>query len=157
METNIELCLQGKLALRLQETSAPEFVNLLFQTLKFVSGVQMGWHRGQGKAKEEQRKEHSRGRGNCGSCPLFNMHLYARIPLKTKPPADLRGWQQSQGHQYLRGQAGSGGQTGSRGTGSKRGDRAEGSLDNSYSFLNPSFHCSSRSWNSALRMALQLK
>lgn len=75
METNIELCLQGKLALRLQETSAPEFVNLLFQTLKFVSGGQMGWQRGQGKAKEEQRKEHSRAEGTVGAA-LYSTYIF---------------------------------------------------------------------------------
>lgn len=109
--TNIVLCLQGKLALRLQETSAPEFVDLIFQTLKLVSGGQTGWEKRKAEAKEEQREEQSQGkyrdRGSCGTCPLFAIYLHTRVPLKTNPPADLMGWQQSQGHQTLREQAGS--------------------------------------------------
>lgn len=105
MGTNPVPCLQGKLALRLQETSAPEFVDLIFQTLKLVSGGQTGWQRGQAEAKEEQRKEQEVGGvpGSCGACPLFNTHLPARIPLETKPPADRMGWQQSHGHQVFGG------------------------------------------------------
>lgn len=61
MGTNPVPCLQGKLALRLQETSAPEFVDLIFQTLKLVSGEQTGWQRGQAEAKERQRKEQEAG------------------------------------------------------------------------------------------------
>lgn len=127
MGTNPVPCLQGKLALRLQETSAPEFVDLIFQTLKLVSGGQTGWQRGQAEAKERQRKEQEageyQGRGSCGTFPLFNMHLPAGIPLETKPPADRMGWQQSHGHQVF------------GGTDRKRGDRAEGLLDNSCSLL----------------------
>lgn len=41
-----------------------------------------GRNRGRGKYQ---------GRGNCGTCPFFNMHLHARIPLKTKPPSRPEG------------------------------------------------------------------
>lgn len=46
-----------------------------------------GTRKSQGGAEEGTQQ----GRGNCGSCPLFNMHLHARIPLKTKPPSRPEG------------------------------------------------------------------
>lgn len=76
MLTDTILCLQGKLALRLQETSAPEFVGLIFETLKFVSGGQTGWQRGQaedrgaGQQRRGQRLGEPQGRGSCGTCPF---------------------------------------------------------------------------------------
>lgn len=39
----ITLCLQGKLALQLQETGAPQFVHILFEILDFVSWGRTGW------------------------------------------------------------------------------------------------------------------
>lgn len=162
METNIELCLQGKLALRLQETTAPEFVNLLFETLRFVSGGQMGWQRGQGKAKEEQRKEQRQGgstraEGTVGPALYSAFIFMPEYHSRQNPPADLRGWQQSQGHQYLGGRQEVGDRQEAGGRALSEETELRGSLDNSYSFLNLSFHCSSRSWNSALKLTLQLK
>lgn len=46
MVTGFALYPQGKLATRLQDTSAPEFVHLLFQTLNSVSRGRTGWCRG---------------------------------------------------------------------------------------------------------------
>lgn len=39
----IALCPQGKLSMHLQETSAPQYVHLIFEKLDYVSWGRTGW------------------------------------------------------------------------------------------------------------------
>jgi hypothetical protein len=52
---DIALCPQGNLAIRLQETSAPEFIHIIFQTLNYVSGEGQGGKEGQAKSRKTRR------------------------------------------------------------------------------------------------------
>lgn len=66
--TGFTLCPQGRLATRLQDTSAPEFVHIIFKILDSVSQGRVGGGRGEqggteGRAEVKRRQARVGGRG----------------------------------------------------------------------------------------------